>query len=30
MTFTDRSIYKALEDTAFSPTDLPSAWEKHI
>lgn len=30
MTFTDGAIYKALEDTAFSPIDLPSAWEKHI
>ncbi len=30
MTFTDGSIYKALEDTAFSPMDLPTAWEKQV
>lgn len=22
--------HKALEDTAFSPTDLPTAWEKQV
>ena len=28
MTFTDGEIYKALSDTAFSPTDAPQMWEK--
>lgn len=27
MTFTDQKIYKALQDTSFSPDQAPSHWE---
>ena len=28
MIYTDKSIYKCIQDTNFSPTDYPQAWEK--
>ena len=28
MIFTDKSIYKCIQDTNFSPSDYPQAWEK--
>lgn len=28
MIFTDKNIYKCIQDTNFSPTDYPQAWEK--
>lgn len=28
MIFTDKNIYKCVQDTNFSPTDYPQAWEK--
>lgn len=28
MIYTDKNIYKCIQDTNFSPTDYPQAWEK--
>lgn len=28
MIYTDKSIYKCIQNTNFSPTDYPQAWEK--
>ena len=28
MIYTDKSIYKCIQDTNFSPTDYPQAWKK--
>lgn len=28
MIYIDKNIYKCIQDTNFSPTDYPQAWEK--